>query len=73
MVGFGCEPVRLLQKVMVVLIFGQNVSSNAVITPPNPARHANRADIGIIFRLVLEARQHKATRLYRIGIRGTYY
>jgi hypothetical protein len=42
----------LLQKAMAVCFFGQNVSSNAVITPPHLARRANRADIGIIFRLV---------------------
>jgi hypothetical protein len=41
--------------------------------PPSYCPHpANHADIGIVFKLVLQARQHKAMRLYRIGIRATY-
>ena len=67
-VGSVYGSARLLQSIMAVWIFVRNVLFNAAITPSHPAR---RADIDIVVKLVLQARQHKAMRLYRIGIRAT--
>ena len=67
-VAFNLGSARLLLSIMGVWIFDRNVLFNTTITPLHPSR---RADVGIISRLVLPARLHKATRLYRIGIRAT--
>ena len=42
-----------------------------VTLPSHCHRPSRRADINIVVKLGLQARQHKATRLYRIAIRAT--